>query len=469
MTFHDLPLHPLIVRNLTAMGYRRPQPIQEQAIASLLAGRDVIGLAPTGTGKTAAFLCPTAHHLLSNPPASDGRRKVDPAKRLRSLVLCPTRELAVQVEAECSRIIAGTVLRSACAYGKVGLKPQREAIARGIDILVATPGRVRELLDADAMTLAHVRHLAIDEADRMLDLGFLPQIEAILGSIPSDRQLMLFTATMPAPVESLARQFLTDPARIEIGRHTTPVDHVNQHLVEVEQSDKVPLLLHMLNGNETQTDRVPGLKRQSALIFCRTRRRVGWVGTALQRNGVACGMIHGDRTQAQRLKTIEKLESGMLHVLVSTDVAARGLHLPAISTVINYDVPPNAEEYVHRIGRAAHGGGRGEAWTLLARADRQRRSRIDQQLELSLQPTDLEGFVPSASPSQSPPPALRSSGSDRRRKSSQRGAEHDAKRGTRPSRTRKTRTKKSRKSRSIPADERPGRGVVRPSPPADRT
>lgn len=453
------------------MGYREPRPIQAQAIGPAIGDRDLIGLAPTGTGKTAAFLSPIAHHLLHSPPPSDGKRKVDSTRRLRAMVLCPTRELAVQVEKECSRIIAGTVLRSACAYGKVGMQSQREAISCGIDVLVATPGRVRELLDAEALTLAHIRHIAIDEADRMLDMGFLPQVAAIVEAIPPERQMMLFSATMPEAVEDLARRFLTSPVRIEIGRHTTPVAHVQQHLVAIEQRDKVALLLKMLpkppvirneaagraeKARSAALKRAPARVPSSVLIFCRTRRRVGWVGAALQRHGIACGMIHGDRTQAQRLRAIDQLSTGKLHVIVSTDVAARGLHVPTIRAVINYDVPPDAEEYVHRIGRAAHGGGAGEAWTLLAVSDHERWNGIRRQLDLAIEPEPAGEFEP-VSPGGNRAPAKRGGA----RPMEPTGKIRRGASGKRPPR-RPQREKRSRKSRPIPKEERPGGGVRRP-------
>jgi ATP-dependent RNA helicase RhlE len=382
MNLSDLSLHPLLLRNLTAMGFRRPRPIQEQAIAPLLEGRDLIGLAPTGTGKTAAFIAPLAHHLLEHKPPTG---QVHAMQRLRALVLCPTRELAVQVAEEAARICQGTVLRIACAYGKVSLRKQADRIASGVDILVATTGRVRELLEADQLSLAYIRHVVIDEGDRMLDMGFLPQVEAILRAMPHGHHTALFTATMPRPIEELARRFLRDPVRIEVGRHTTPATHVRQHLVPAGDRDKVPLLLHLLAHG----------RNRGVLVFCRTRRRVGWVGGALQRHSVKLGMIHGDRTQAQRSKALERFAAGELDVLVASDVAARGLHIPAVRTVINYDLPPNAEEYVHRIGRAGHGGGFGEALTFVSPRDQGAWENIASRLDLSLNAEVPKGFEPS--------------------------------------------------------------------------
>lgn len=385
MTSSFSNLHPLLQRNLRAMGYRTERPVQAQAITPLLDGRDVIALAATGTGKTAAFIAPMAHRLLESPPQRVPGKPVRPETRLRALVLCPTRELAQQVAREAAHICQGTVLRTLCAYGKVGIKPQKDALARGIDLLIATPGRVRELLDAHAMHLSHIRYVAIDEADRMLDMGFLPQVNSILQQVPRPRQISLFTATMPDEVASLAAGMLNDPLKVEVDPHTTPAKHVQQHLLEVHERDKVALVLHLLgHGHDA-----------GVLIFCRTRRRVGWVGTALQRHGIACGMIHGDRSQAQRQRALDRFTDGDLRVVVATDVAARGLHIPATRTVINYDLPIAAEEYVHRIGRAGHGGGFGEAFTLLAPYERDVWKNHSNVVGIRLSPEQVHGFTPS--------------------------------------------------------------------------
>jgi ATP-dependent RNA helicase RhlE len=364
-------LHPLITRNLEQMGYAQPRAIQQAARQPILDGRDVIGLAQTGTGKTAAFAAPLLHHLLSHRPM-ESRRPIRPEQRLRALILCPTRELAQQVQRECGVIAQGTALRTACVFGKASIAPQAQAIARGIDLLVGTPGRVIELLEEGMLSLAHVRGIVIDEGDRMLDMGFLPQVRRILeraggvhdGSRKTGCQILLFSATMPPAMEDLARTFMHDPVRLEIGRHTTPVSHVQQHLIPVDDAHKVEALLHLLGvgsptigGAKVDVRQAAGSRsrRKGVLIFCRTRRRVGWVGTALERHGIKVGMIHGDRSQAQRQKALDRFKDGEAHVLVATDVAARGLHIPAVNTVINYDLPLQPEEYVHRIGRAAHG------------------------------------------------------------------------------------------------------------------
>ena len=258
----------------------------------------------------------------------------------------------------------------------------------------------------------------------MLDMGFRPQVEQIMRGMPASRQLLLFTATMPREVEDLARQFLNQPVRIEVGRHTTPVDHVQQHLHPMPDSKKVAFLLTLLESKD----------RHGVLVFCNTKRRVGWVGTALERHGIKVGMLHGDRSQAQRTRALERFAEGNLRVLVATDVAARGLHIPAVKTVVNYDAPLQPEEYVHRIGRAGHGGGFGEAFTLLDLQDRVRWRAI-------LDTTGVKVFAEHDS-------AVGKSARDH-------GGE--ARGGSRRNR----RTRRSKKSRPIKQGQKPGRGVVR--------
>jgi ATP-dependent RNA helicase RhlE len=455
MPFDQFALHPIIARNLELMGYRSPTPIQAQSIEPAIAGRDLIGLAQTGTGKTAAFIVPIAHHVISHKPPQDKGKSIEAMTRLRALVLCPTRELAQQVADETARIVQGSVLRVGCAYGKVAISPQIQAIARGIDILVATPGRIRELLDAAALSLAHVKHVVIDEADRMMDMGFLPQVRAILQVLPFERQSLLFTATMPPDVEELARELLRDPQRIEVGRHTTPVSHVRQHLAPVHDRDKVALILHLLSHGH----------RQGVLIFCNTKRRVGWVGTALERNHIKVGMLHGDRSQAQREKALARFANNELHALVATDVAARGLHIPAVRTVINYDLPNAPEEYVHRIGRAAHGAALhadgsasrrgesafGESFTLLSEHDRVRWRAVCDTAGVQVFAEHIEGFTPT----------VRVMREDKIEARARRDRKRGAGRSGRGDRTQR----RSRKSRPIKKGQKPGRGVVRPPAP----
>jgi ATP-dependent RNA helicase RhlE len=348
-------LSPILLRGLGQMGIKTPTPIQQQTLPATLAGRDVVGIAPTGTGKTLAYVIPLAQQLLAAPPPIRPGRGVDPGHRLRALVLCPVRELAQQVAEEGRNLLKGSVLRSQAVYGKSALRPQRDMIADGVDLLVGTPGRLRELITCGAMSLAHVRHVVVDEGDRMLDMGFLPQVRYLLARVPAERQMMFFSATMPAPISKLASDFLETPYRVEIGANTV-VKHVGQNSIHISEIMKVPILLALVKSES----------REGVIIYARTRRRAGWVATALRRHGLSVGLVHGNRSQAQRQLAIKRFTEGELPVLVATDVAARGLHIPAIRTVINYDLPVSVEEYVHRVGRAGHGGGFGESFTLVS-------------------------------------------------------------------------------------------------------
>jgi ATP-dependent RNA helicase RhlE len=392
----SLGLHPLVRRGVAALGFTHPTPIQAVFVPPATMGGDVIGLAPTGTGKTLAYLMPIAHRLLSDPPpllrgprkrgGGKSGKRVDPRTRLRAIILCPTRELAQQVAKDAQALVRGSLLKVAAVWGKSPLAPQREEIEGGLDLLVGTPGRVRELLDLDALSLAHVRHVIVDEADRMLDLGFLPQVEGILERMPPERQILLLSATFPPMVDRLIERFLREPAKIEAGGHSRPASHLEQHLHRVDDAFKTSLTLALVDGG----------KRKGVIIFCRTRRRTGWVAGALAKYKIPTGVVHGDRSQAQRENDLAEFAAGRLRVLVATDVAARGLHIPAVRTVINYDVPLLPEEYVHRVGRAGHGGGFGESFTLVARDPEEdaRWKRLCRLTGLELEPTPPPDMTP---------------------------------------------------------------------------
>ena len=428
--FAALGLLPAVVRNLERAGYRRPWPVQAEAIPPAIGGRDVIGLAPTGRGKTMAFAAPIADAILRDTlersPRGRGRRRapLPAAERVRGLVLCPTRELAVQVARDAELLFTGTRHSVLAAYGKVSINPQIAALREGCDLLVATPGRLRELLEADALTLAHVDQVAVDEVDRMLDMGFL-----------------------------------RDPVTVEAGRHTRPAEHVRQVLLQVADRDKVRMLLELFTRGHGR----------GTLVFCATRRRVGWVGTALERQGVPVAMLHGDRSQRQREAALGAFERGEVDVLVCTDVAARGLHLERVRTVINYDVPNDPEEYVHRVGRAGHGGDVGEAFTLVGRMDEEKWERIAWSVAEPLPYTEIEGFEPWR-PTRSSG-AGGSSGAERRSGDGGGGGVggiDDARDGTkgRTFRTKKAsrpgRNRSRNAAKPIPRGEKPGGGIRRP-------
>jgi ATP-dependent RNA helicase RhlE len=391
--FEDLAVEPVVLRGLEHFGYATPTPIQKVAIPALAAGRDLIGLAPTGTGKTLAYGIPLAHQLIVDPPpltrrarkgkgGDKGGKFVDPKRRLRGLVVVPTRELASQVAEEIRRLTKGSLVKVGAVWGKAAIKPQREKIEAGLDILVGTPGRLRELMDIDVLSLAFIRHLVIDEGDRMLDMGFLPQIRTILERMPEQRQMAFFSATMPPAMEDLARTFLQRPARVEVGRHTRAAEHLGNRLYEIEDVLKVALLLQLVVGEQ----------RRGVLVFCRTRRRAGWVHAALRHHGISVGLVHGDRSQNQRTRALEQFAEGASAVLVATDVAARGLHIDRVRTVINYDLPLSAEEWVHRIGRAGHGGGFGESFTFVAPPERSRWKQISKIVDERIRADPLPDF-----------------------------------------------------------------------------
>ena len=395
--FEDLPIEPVVLKGIQSFGFEHPTPIQRRAIGPLAIGRDLIGLAPTGTGKTLAYGIPLAHRLISEPPpmmrrprrhkgGDPGGRYVDPRRRLRGLVVVPTRELAQQVAAELRSLTKGSLVKVTAVWGKAAVKPQRERIEAGVDLLVGTPGRLRELMDIDVLSLAFIRHLVIDEGDRMLDMGFRPQMRTILERMPETRQMAFFSATMPAAMEDLARTFLREPVRVEEGRHTRAAEHLGNRLFEIDDVLKVALLLQLVVAEE----------RRGVLVFCRTRRRAGWVHAALRNHGISTSLVHGDKSQNQRNRALDLFADGASSVLVATDVAARGLHIDAVRTVINYDLPLSAEEWVHRIGRAGHGGGFGESFTFVSPPEKGRWKTISRIVGERIRPEsipDIETFV----------------------------------------------------------------------------
>ncbi|MFM9098379.1 MAG: DEAD/DEAH box helicase [Phycisphaerales bacterium] len=382
--FGALGVPPLLGRALGRMGIGSPTQAQRAAIPAARTGRDVAVVAATGTGKTLAYVLPLAARLLEEPPPRPRGRPVDPKRRLRALVLCPTRELAQQVAREASELLRGTVLRATAVYGKSALAPQRDAVAAGVDLLVGTPGRVRELCGLDAVSLAFVKQVVLDEADRMLDMGFLPQAKEILSRAPESRQLLMFTATMPRPVEAVVEEMLRDPARIDlVGKERarvegTPAERkdLGQRLYDVDDESKTAVTVALVKDG----------KRRGVVVFCRTRRRAGWVAAALRRHEVRTAVLHGDRSQRQREEALDAFAAGRADVLVATDVAARGLHVPAARCVVNYDVPILPEEYVHRVGRAGHGGGTAESFTFRCPADRERWMHVERAMRVRIEP-----------------------------------------------------------------------------------
>jgi ATP-dependent RNA helicase RhlE len=344
VTFADLKLAPEVMRAIHDAGYQRPTPIQAQAIPQVLKGRDVIGLAQTGTGKTAAFTLPIIDRLLGGPA------------RLRVLILTPTRELTSQVYNSFRKYGKHTGLRVAEIYGGVPLPPQQDQLRRGVDVVVATPGRLLDHMERQNLVFDDLEVLVLDEADRMLDMGFAPQINRIVAEVPRYRQTMLFSATMPPEVEALARKYLRKPTVVQVGRRSEAAQTVAHAVYPVPQNRKSALLAELLRRGEMD----------SVLVFTRTKFGADRVVRHLEREGIDATALHADKRQRERTQALEDFKSGRTRVLVATDIAQRGLDIAGITHVINYDVPQRPEDYVHRIGRTGRAAASGDAFTFMA-------------------------------------------------------------------------------------------------------
>jgi len=344
VTFDELGLKPEVLVAVREAGYTHPTPIQQEAIPLALRGRDLIGLAQTGTGKTAAFTLPIIDRLLDGP------------RRTRVLILTPTRELAAQVDESFSKYSKGSGLSVVAVYGGVGLEPQEKALRRGVDVVVATPGRLLDHLERQNVSFENLEVLVLDEADRMLDMGFAPQINRIVAQIPPYRQTLLFSATMPPEVEALARKYLRKPLVVQVGRRSEAANTVTHAVYPVPKDKKSALLIELLNKPEMD----------SVLVFTRTKHGADRVVRHLERANVNAVAMHADKTQGQRTKALEDFKSGRVRVLVATDIAQRGLDISGISHVINYDVPQQPEDYVHRIGRTGRAAATGDAYTFMS-------------------------------------------------------------------------------------------------------
>ncbi|HEX6966903.1 MAG TPA: DEAD/DEAH box helicase [Gemmatimonadaceae bacterium] len=343
-TFDALKLVPEVLRAVHDAGYEHPTPIQARAIPLVLKGRDVIGLAQTGTGKTAAFTLPIIQRLIGGP------------KRLRALVLTPTRELAAQVKESFVRYASHTELEVVDVFGGVALGPQEKALRRGVDVVVATPGRLIDHLERQNVAFDDLEVLVLDEADRMLDMGFAPQLNRIVRDIHPYRQTLLFSATMPPEVEALARKYLRKPIVVQVGRRTEAADTVTHAVYPVPRERKSALLAELLKRDGMD----------SVLVFTRTKHGADRVVRHLEREGISALAMHADKAQGQRVEALQRFKSGDVRVLVATDIAQRGLDIAGISHVINYDVPAQTEDYVHRIGRTGRASSTGDAFTFMA-------------------------------------------------------------------------------------------------------
>jgi superfamily II DNA/RNA helicase len=380
--FEDFGLSPEILRALSDQGYVHPTPIQAQAIPVVLRGRDVMGAAQTGTGKTASFSLPIIQLLLAHANAS-----ASPARHpVRALVLTPTRELADQVADNVKAYSRHTPLRSTVVFGGVDMTPQTNALRAGVEIVIATPGRLLDHVQQKTVNLSQTQILVMDEADRMLDMGFLPDLQRIINLLPKQRQNLMFSATFSPEIKKLASSFLNDPVSIEVARSNATAERVTQAVYKVPEDDKRDAVVHLIRGREAK----------QILVFSNTKIGASRLARQLEQEGIRASAIHGDKSQNERMAALEAFKNGGIDVLVATDVAARGLDISDLPCVINYDLPYNAEDYVHRIGRTGRAGASGDAISLYSDKDARLLQDIEKLIRQKLNPAPLPGFAPRA-------------------------------------------------------------------------
>ena len=370
--FESLNLHPNLLKGIHDLGFLRPTPVQAQAIPPILAGRDVIGCAQTGTGKTAAFVLPILHRLLHGK----GRGHV------RALIIAPTRELALQSMDHLKALSRYVPLKGAAIFGGVPMEPQITALAHGVDIISATPGRLLDHIYSGRINFVDLQVLVLDEADRMLDMGFLPDIQNILRLLPSKRQNLVFSATMPAEILKLVHEILVDPVTVQIGQRSSPAVGIRHAVYPVPRHLKTDLLVELLRGQDMT----------SVLVFTRTKHYARRLSETLVQRGFKVSVLHGDRSQSQRLRALDQFRRGRNQVMVATDIAARGIDIDDISHVINFDVPNTPDDYVHRIGRTARAEAIGDAFTLVDRDEEPMVVEIERTLKRELPRVTLPHF-----------------------------------------------------------------------------
>ena len=377
MSFSNLALHPTLVRGVRDLGFVRPTPIQADAIPPALAGRDLLACASTGSGKTAAFLLPLLHRLVDRPRGST-----------RALVLAPTRELAAQILSDLEELARHTRMTGAVIHGGVSKVPQERAFRRGVDVLVATPGRLLDHFQHPYAKLPALEYLVLDEADRMLDIGFLPAIRQVLRRIPKPKQTLFFSATIPPAVQELSREMLGSPVKIAVERRAAPAAGITHTVYPVAQELKSALLLALLVSRRID----------EALVFTRTKHRADRLARYLVRAGLSAERIHGNRSQGQRTKALAGFKNGQFRVLVATDIAARGIDIEALGHVVNFDVPTVSEDYIHRVGRTGRASATGEAFTFVSREESGELVQIERAVGAKLPHATLEGFDYGARP-----------------------------------------------------------------------
>ena len=379
MPFASLGLVPELVRAVAEEGYERPTPIQQETIPLALEGRDLIGSAQTGTGKTAAFMLPILQRLAPGP-----------RNTLRALILVPTRELAEQVLQSALAYGRYTRLTAAAVYGGVGMEPQTQALRRGVDIVVATPGRLLDHMERGHVNYSRLEVLVLDEADRMLDMGFAPDVRRILRELPTERQTLLFSATISPEVDALARTALNGHASVEIGRRAQAADGIEHVIVAVDKLQKRDVLAKILQAKPAG----------QTLVFTRTKYGADKLAAFLKKSGIPAHALHGDKAQSHRTRTLEAFRRGVAEILVATDIAARGIDVDGIRMVVNFDVPADAEIYVHRVGRTARAGAQGLALTLLSPDEWLLMADIEKLIGQTFPREVIPGFEPSVAPMQ---------------------------------------------------------------------
>jgi ATP-dependent RNA helicase RhlE len=379
MPFAVFKLHPDLLKGVRELGFTRATPIQEQAIPPALEGRDLLACAMTGSGKTAAFLLPILHRLMGKPRGTT-----------RALVLTPTRELAAQIEEHLRQLAVHTPLSGAAVFGGVGMGPQEHAFRSGVDVIIATPGRLLDHFKQPYAKLSGLEVLVLDEADRMLDMGFLPDIKRVLKHLPSKRQTLFFSATMPGPIQVLTRELLHNPATINLERKSTPAVGIRQALYPVREELKPALFVELMRRGDIG----------NVIVFTRTKHRANRLADYLSKEGIPNAKIHGNRSQAQRTEALEGFKSGRYRCLVATDIVARGIDVEQLEHVVNFDVPHLPEDYIHRVGRTARAEATGDAFTFVAPDEEGDLSQIERAIGKRLPRVVVQGFDYASKPTQ---------------------------------------------------------------------
>jgi len=396
MSFESLGLSADLLRAVSDKGYSEPTPIQQQAIPLVLEGRDLMGGAQTGTGKTAGFTLPLLQRLMENTHTGKGRRPV------RALILTPTRELAAQVHESVQTYGRHLPLKSAVIFGGVSINPQKQKLVKGVDIVIATPGRLLDHVGQRSIDLSKVDILVLDEADRMLDMGFIHDIRKVLNIVPKQKQVLLFSATFSNDIKQLANGLMTDPALIEVARQNAATDTVKQVVHPVDKKRKRELLSALIGGNEWQ----------QVLVFTRTKHGANRLAEQLGKDGITAAAIHGNKSQGARTRALADFKSGQVRVLVATDIAARGLDIDQLPHVVNFELPNVAEDYVHRIGRTGRAGNEGEAMSLVCVDELKLLKDIERLIKKEIPSVTFEGYEPD--PSIKPEPIRNGRGNQKR-------------------------------------------------------